>query len=419
LAPVAAKVFNKLILNRIYPYLDPLLRPNQNGFRRGRSTLPQILALRRILEECKIGNRSAAIVFVDFSKAFDSINRDALFHILSLYGVPAPITDAIRLLYDSSHSRVKTIDGLTDFFRTLIGVLQGDTLAPFLFIIVLDYVLRNCMTLDHGLTIIPRQSRRVPAVRVTDLDFADDLALTADTIEQVQQLLSDLETAAAHVGLAMNASKTEYMTINIPDAAPVNSISGYQIKQVDDFKYLGSYIAESRKDFNTRKGMAWSACIKLQKVWTSGISDQLKVKFFRACIEPVLLYGSETWTLNKQFEKRLDGCYTRLLMKARNLSWKKHPTLKQIYGDLPSISTIVAQRRARFAGHCMRASDQVISTILPWRLPQFRRGRRPLSFLDTVARDTGLRVEDLRTVMCDRTIWRRRVEEISIEHRPK
>ena len=70
-----------------------------------------------------------------------------------------------------------------------------------------------------------------------------------------------------------------------------------------------------RKDFNTRKGMAWSACIKLQKVWTSGISDHLKVKFFRACVEPVLLYGSETWTIKKEFEKRLDGCYTRLLMK--------------------------------------------------------------------------------------------------------
>ena len=61
----------------------------------------------------------------------------------------------------------------------------------------------------------------------------------------------------------MNASKTECMTIIIPDTASVNSISGHQIKRVDDFKYLGFYIAESRKDFNTRKGMAWSACIKL------------------------------------------------------------------------------------------------------------------------------------------------------------
>jgi hypothetical protein len=199
------------------------------------------------------------------------------------------------------------------------------------FIIVLDYILRNCMSPDYGLTILPCQSRRVPAVTVTDLDFADDLALLSNTIQDAQSLLHDLEVAAEKVGLFMNASKTEFMTINIdPEEASINANSRDPLEQVQDFKYLGSYIADSRKDFNTRKGMAWTACIKLQKVWTSGISEHLKIKFFKACVEPVLLYGSETWTLNRQFEKCLNGCYTRLLMKVRNLQWKKHPTLEKI-----------------------------------------------------------------------------------------
>ncbi|KAL5260789.1 hypothetical protein ACHWQZ_G010818 [Mnemiopsis leidyi] len=389
------------------------------GNYRGISLAP-ILALRRIIEECRIGKKSAAIVFVDFSKAFDSINRDALFHILSLYGIPAPIIKAIRLLYDTAKSRVQTSDGLTDFFETLIGVLQGDTLAPFLFIMVLDYILRNCMSPDYGLIITPRQSRRIPAVTVTDLDFADDLALLSNTIQEAQSLLNDLEVAAEKVGLCMNSSKTEFMTINIDsEKALIKSKGGHSLEHVDDFKYLGSYIADSKQDFNTRKGMAWTACIKLQKVWTSGISEHLKVKFFKACVEPVLLYGSETWTLNKQFEKRLNGCYTRLLMKAKNLHWKDHPTLNRIYGDLPAIATVLAQRRARFAGHCMRAHDQIISTVLPWRLPQTGRGRRPLTFLDTVARDAGVEIGDLRGVMLDRTVWRKIVEQFSIEDRPK
>ena len=218
----------------------------------------------------------------------------------------------------------------------------------------------------------------------------------------------------------MNASKTEHMSINIaPEESSISSVSGDIIERVDDFKYLGSYIADSRKDFHTRKGMAWSACIKLQKVWTSGISDRLKVKFFRACVEPVLLYGSETWTINQQFQKRLDGCYTRLLMKAKNINWKQHATLQQIYGDLPRVSAVLAQRRARFAGHCMRASEQVISTVLPWRLQQAKRGRRPLTFLDTVARDTGLEQGELRTAMLDRDVWRNVVNGISIENRPE
>ena len=210
------------------------------------------------------------------------------------------------------------------------------------------------------------------------------------------------------------------MTVNIKTTdETVRTIHGDNIKHVEDFRYLGSYIADSRKDFNIRKGMAWSACIKLQKIWTSGIADHLKVRFFRACVEPVLLYGSETWTLKKEGEKRLDGCYTRLLMKAKNISWKKHPTLQQIYGDLPPITTVLAKRRARFAGHCMRASDQSISSILPWRVRQANRGRRPLTFLDTVARDAGLDVGDIKNAMLDRAVWRDIVGGISTECRRK
>ena len=72
---IAAKLYNKMILNRLVPFVEPLLRKNQNGFRRGRSTLSQILCLRRIIEECNLSNRDLAFVFVDFSKAFDSIDK--------------------------------------------------------------------------------------------------------------------------------------------------------------------------------------------------------------------------------------------------------------------------------------------------------------------------------------------------------
>ena len=74
LMPIAAKIYNKLILNRLVPFVEPLLRNNQNGFRRGRSTLSQILCLRRLIEESKACKTDLALVFVDFSKAFDSVD---------------------------------------------------------------------------------------------------------------------------------------------------------------------------------------------------------------------------------------------------------------------------------------------------------------------------------------------------------
>ena len=94
------------------------------------------------------------------------------------------------------------------------------------------------------------------------------------------------------------------------------------------------------------------------KVWTSKLTPRIKARVFRACIEPILLYGSETWTFQFVWRKKLDCCYTRLLMRAQNLSWKKHPTLKQIYGSLVTASTLVRQRRVQFAGLCQRASNK-------------------------------------------------------------
>ena len=137
---IAAKLYNKMILNQLVPFIEPLLRKNQNGFRRGRSTLSQILCLCRIIEESKLSNRDLALVFVDFSKAFDSVDINKLFEILKLYGIPNKIISVIKVLYTDTASTILTNDGENPVFSISSGILQGDTLAPFLFIIVVDYM---------------------------------------------------------------------------------------------------------------------------------------------------------------------------------------------------------------------------------------------------------------------------------------
>ena len=111
------------------PALDPLLRKNQNGFRKGRSTIAQILSIRRILEEMRRLNKEVTICFVDFRKAFDSISRDIMFEILPLYGIPPTIVGAIRSLYTNTSATIITPDGETESFNISAGVLQGDTLS--------------------------------------------------------------------------------------------------------------------------------------------------------------------------------------------------------------------------------------------------------------------------------------------------
>ena len=105
LTAISAKIYNFLLLNRVSEHIEPILRRDQNGFRKGRSTLPQTLALRRIIEEIRTSSRNATLVCIDFSKAFDSVNRKAMLHILSMYGIPEKIT-AIKRMYENPQTFV-------------------------------------------------------------------------------------------------------------------------------------------------------------------------------------------------------------------------------------------------------------------------------------------------------------------------
>ena len=82
---IAAKIYNFLLRNRIEPKMENIFRKNQNGFSRNRSL---ILTIRRNLEGVRAKNLKAAIVFVDFTKAFDSIHRGKMEQILLAYGLP-------------------------------------------------------------------------------------------------------------------------------------------------------------------------------------------------------------------------------------------------------------------------------------------------------------------------------------------
>ena len=406
---IAAKLYNKMLLNRLVPFVGPLLRKNQNGFRRGRTTLSQILCLRRLLEEAQASNRDLALVFVDFSKAFDSVDREKMFEILKLYGIPDKIISAIRVLYTDTSSTILTTDGETPPFSINAGILQGDTLAPFLFIIVVDYVLR--MSVDSisskGFEIKPRRSTRHPAQYLTDTDFADDIALISESLVNAQSLLQSLEQASNCVGLYLNEKKTEYVNkCNNDSDFIIKTIQDKILNMVSDYVYLGSFISSSEKDFLTRKGKAWAACNAMNKLWSSCLDRNFKLRIFKTAIEPILLYGSETWTLSKKLEKRLDGTYTRLLMRVQNISWKSHPTKAYIYNTLPPVSSLVQTRRVRFAGHCCRADQEVISDLLLWKPnSQNKRGRK-LTYPDVISRDVGLKQEDLKNAMMDREVWR-------------
>ena len=89
----------------------------------------KVLTIRRILEGVRAKNLQATLIFVDFTKAFDSIHRGKIEQILLAYGIPKETVAAITILYRNTKVKVRSPDGDTEYFDIVAGVLQGDTLS--------------------------------------------------------------------------------------------------------------------------------------------------------------------------------------------------------------------------------------------------------------------------------------------------
>ena len=133
------------------------------------------------------------------------------------------------------------------------------------------------------------------------------------------------------------------------DDLVIKTVSGHILKRVEDYKYLGSFTSSSEKDFNTRKGMAWSACNDLHKVWTSKLSHRIKIRVFRACIEPILLYGSETWTLPVRLEKKTRWLLHQIVNEGPKSFMEKTPYLET---DIWATSTSIGLSQATESTVC-------------------------------------------------------------------
>ena len=256
--------------------------------------------------------------------------------ILLACGLPKETVAAITILYRNTKVKVHSPNEDTEYFDIVAGVLQGDTLALYLFTICLDYVLRTLIDKirENGFELTKKRSKRYPAKTITDANYTDDIAILVNTPNQAETLLYSLEQATAGIGPYVNAHKTEYMCYN--QTGNIFTLDGTSLKLVDKFTYLGSSVSSTEKDIDTRLTKAWTAIDRLSIIWKSDLTDKMKRSFFQAAVVSILLYGCTTWTLTKQLEK-LDGNYTRMLRVILNKSWRQHPTRHQLYGHLPPI----------------------------------------------------------------------------------
>ena len=225
-----------------------------------------------------------------YKRQYCSIHRGKMEQILLAYGIPKETVAAITILYRNTKVKVRSPDGDTDYFDIVAGVLQRDTLAPYLFIICLKTSIDKIK--ENGFELTKKRSRRYPAKTITDADYADDIAILANVPAQAETLMLSLERAAAGIGPHINVHKTGYRCFN--QTGDISTLNGSFQKLVDKFTYLGSSVSSTEKDIDTQLTKAWTAINRLSVIWKSDMTNIIKRNFFQTAVVSILLYGCTT-----------------------------------------------------------------------------------------------------------------------------
>ena len=147
-----------------------------------------------------------ALLFVDFSKAFDSIHRGKMGQILLSYSLTKRTYPAKMILLKKIQEFAHRME--TDFFEIVAGVLLGSALAPCLFIICQVYVFWKSIDLMKKMALL---CRRQEAETITDVNLADNIALQANTPVEAKSQLYNQERTAGDIGFHVNTHKIEFM----------------------------------------------------------------------------------------------------------------------------------------------------------------------------------------------------------------
>ena len=259
LLSIAGKIFARVILNRLITVSEQNLPEAQCGFGPGKSTVDMIFAMRQLQEKCIEQNMRLFFVFIDLTKAFDTVNREALWTVLKHIGCSPKFLSMIRLFHDDMTGQVLSNGNVTEAFAISNGVKQGCVLAPIAFNIfftcMLSHTVRHlekgvciCYPLDGSFFDLHCLATKAKSLQslLQEVLFADDCALVAHTESDLQLMQDRFSSASKLFGLTVSLGKTKVPHQPAPNTHPPASntvIDDTPLGNVDHFIYLGSTIS--------------------------------------------------------------------------------------------------------------------------------------------------------------------------------
>jgi exonuclease III len=301
LSSVIGKVFTKVLNNRLQRWceFEDKLHEEQIGYRSGYSTSDNIFVLQSLCQ--KYMSRSKGrfyCIFIDFSKAFDSIQHHLLRYVLLKNGIHGKLFHVISSMYSKLKSCVK-VDQLvlSEYFDCTVGTRQGCMVSPLLFVLFLNELVdmlkvRNCKGIYVNENID----------NIISLFYADDIAGMSDTVLRLQQQIDCVSDFCDKYGMSINLEKTMIIVFRrggiIKDSEKW-FYKGDRIKTVSAYKYLGVFFTPKLSWSLARSTLAQQAekamFVLLKFVRSANLDVKNAMFLFDRMISPILCYGAEVW----------------------------------------------------------------------------------------------------------------------------
>ncbi|KAG7296473.1 hypothetical protein JYU34_020218 [Plutella xylostella] len=397
------KLFSRVITNRLEQRLDDFQPPEQAGFRKGYSTIDHIHTLRQVIQKTEEYNLPLCLAFVDYEKAFDSIELWAMLQSLQRCHIDYRYIEVLRCMYNAATMSVRLHEHSTKPIQLQRGVRQGDVISPKLFTCALEDVFKLVEWKRLGIN--------VNGEYISHLRFADDIVIMAETLEELGEMLTDLNDASKQVGLKMNMDKTKVMSNEHVSSSPV-TVGGVTIEVVDQYPYLGQVIRLGKSNFDKevarRIQLGWAAFGKLRHIFTENIPQCLKTKVFNQCVLPVMTYGAETWCFTKGLIHKLRVAQRAMERAMLGVSLRDRIRNEEIRRrtKVTDIAKRISTLKWQWAGHvARRADDRWSRKVLEWRprVGKRRVGRPPTRWSDDLRKVAGSRWMQMAG---DRLGWR-------------
>lgn len=365
------KLYAKIINNRLKIISNTLLEEEQAGFRKGRSCSDNVFIIKRLIEKRREFNLSSYLLFVDFEKAFDRVNRTKLWAIMKERGYPHHLIKSIQSLYEETKIVIKADEKKSEEILINQGVRQGCSLSPTLFNIYIDDIMKQWKMLTHkGLRLNNDTS-------INNLIFADDLVLLHYDEDLLQLAAHKLNEICKDYNLKISINKTKVMAFSGKNPLRAKIIIDDQmIEQVSHYKYLGCDISYGYdKDIEYKINQFQAICGTINRTLNNKAHKQTKLKFYKTMAVPALLYGSESWITTTKHESKIQAAEMKFLRRVKGCTRMDQIRNEDIREELQiySIKEKITNNKEQWKEHIERMAE----SRLPKRIQNyFPRGRR-------------------------------------------